>query len=88
MPISFITGTEDRLGGWPLRRAKRAIQVGLCTLSGRAQRETDSPIDAREIAQINYLAFLKQFGIQRRTVPKYSTTSHGSLDAVGTEIIP
>jgi len=71
-----------------LRRAKRTIQVGFCALSGRAQRETDSPIDAREIAQINYLAFLKQFGIQRKTVPKYSTTFHGSLDAVGAGIIP
>jgi glucosyl-dolichyl phosphate glucuronosyltransferase len=72
----------------PLRRAKRAIQAGFCTFSGRARRETGSPIDALEIEQINYLAFLKQYGIQRRTVPKYSTTSHGTLDAVGAGIIP
>jgi glycosyltransferase involved in cell wall biosynthesis len=64
------------------RRAKRAIQIGLCTLSGWGRRETDSPIDAREIAQINYLAFLEQLGIQRKTVPKYSTTSQASLNAV------
>ncbi len=66
-----------------LRRAKRTIQLGFCTLSGPARREAGSPIDALEITQINYLAFLKQFGIQRRTYPKYSATSQASSDAVG-----
>jgi glycosyltransferase involved in cell wall biosynthesis len=70
-----------------LRRTKRAIQVGFGTLSGRGRREAGSPIDAREIAQINYLAFLKQLGIQRRTDPKYSATSTASLDA-GAGVIP
>jgi glycosyltransferase involved in cell wall biosynthesis len=69
-----------------LRRAKRTIQVGFCTLSGRARREAGSPIDAREIAQINYLAFLKELEIQRRRDPKY--TSQASLDTTAAGVMP
>jgi glycosyltransferase involved in cell wall biosynthesis len=70
-----------------LRRAKRMIQVGFCTLSGRERRETGSPIDAREIEQINYLAFLKQLGMQQRKAPKYSVTSQANSDKVGAGVI-
>jgi hypothetical protein len=42
-------------------------------LSGRLRRKAGEPIDSLEIALINYLAFLKQFGIERRTDPKYLT---------------
>ncbi len=58
-----------------LRRAKKTIQLGLCTLSGYLRRRRGSPIDSREIALINYLAFLKQLSIQRRTDPKYLAPS-------------
>jgi len=54
-----------------LRRAKKTIQFGLCTLSGWLRRKGGAPIDCREMELIYHLAFLKQFGIERRTDPKY-----------------
>jgi glucosyl-dolichyl phosphate glucuronosyltransferase len=58
-----------------LRRVKKTIQFGLCTLSARLQKKTGSPIDSREIALISHLAFLQQLANQRRTDPKYLTHS-------------
>jgi glycosyltransferase involved in cell wall biosynthesis len=58
-----------------LRRAKRTIQLGFCALSGWRRRKAGSPIDSHEIELIRRLAFLSQFGIQRKTNPKYSTPS-------------
>lgn len=55
-----------------LRRAKKIIQSGFCKLSSWRRRKTESPIDSREIALLNRLAFLEQIAIQRRTDPKYS----------------
>jgi glycosyltransferase involved in cell wall biosynthesis len=65
-----------------LRRAKKTIQLGFCTLSGCLRRNAGSPIDSREIALINYLAFLKQFGTQRRTDPKYPAPSQSACGAI------
>jgi glycosyltransferase involved in cell wall biosynthesis len=66
-----------------LRRAKQTIQFGFCTLSSRRRRKADSPIDSREIELINYLAFLKEFGIQRRTDPKYLAHSRFAFRRIG-----
>jgi glycosyltransferase involved in cell wall biosynthesis len=66
-----------------LRRIKKTIQFGLCTLSGRLRRKAGSPIDSLEIALINYLAFLKQFEIQRRTDPKYLAPPRFASGAIG-----
>ena len=55
----------------PLRLAKKTIQFGFCTLSGRLRRKAGSPIDSREMALIYHLAFLKQYASQRRADPKY-----------------
>jgi glucosyl-dolichyl phosphate glucuronosyltransferase len=66
-----------------LRRIKKSIQLGFCTLSGLLRRKAGSPIDSREIALINYVAFLKQLGIQRRTDPKYFAPYQFSYDAIG-----
>ena len=54
-----------------LRRIKKTIQFGLCTLSDWLRRKADSPIDSREIELIYHLAFLKQLAALRRTAPKY-----------------
>jgi glycosyltransferase involved in cell wall biosynthesis len=67
----------------PLRRIKKTIELWFCTLSGLLRRKAGSPIDSREIALINYLAFLKQLGIQRGTHPKYSAPCQPSYDAIG-----
>jgi hypothetical protein len=64
-----------------LRRAKKLIQFGLCTLSRWRRRQAGSPIDSREIGLINYLAFLKQVAIQRGTHPKYSERCAESASA-------
>jgi glycosyltransferase involved in cell wall biosynthesis len=71
-----------------LRRIKKTIQLGLCMLSGRLRRKAGEPIDSLEIALINYLAFLKQFGIERRTDPKYLAPprfASGAIRAVATQ---
>jgi glycosyltransferase involved in cell wall biosynthesis len=70
---AYIFHHWDR-GSVPLlaiRRAKKTIEVGFCTLSGWLRRKTGSPIDSREIALISRLAFLEQLARQRRTDPKY-----------------
>jgi glycosyltransferase involved in cell wall biosynthesis len=53
-----------------LRRIKKTVELGFYALSGVLRRKAGSPIDSREIEAINYLAFLKEFGIQRRTDPR------------------
>ena len=68
-----------------LRRAKKAIQLGLCTLSHWRRRQTGSPIGAQEIELINYLAFLKQLAIQRGTDPKYPQRHAQSASAANTD---
>jgi GT2 family glycosyltransferase len=60
-----------------LRRAKHAIQLGLCTLSAWPGRKAGSPIDSRELALIYHLAFLRQLVNQQRTNPKYWAPSQG-----------
>jgi glycosyltransferase involved in cell wall biosynthesis len=65
-----------------LRRAKKVIQLGLCTLSHWRRRQAGSPIDSREIGLINYLAFLKQVAIQRGTDRKYSERCAESASVV------
>jgi len=55
-----------------LRRVKKTIQCGLCTLSRWLQPKAESPIDSLEIALVYHLAFYKEFATQRRTDPKYS----------------
>jgi glucosyl-dolichyl phosphate glucuronosyltransferase len=57
------------------RKAKKAIQLGFCTVSSRLGRKDERPIDSREIALIYRLAFLEQFANQRQTAPKYLAPS-------------
>jgi hypothetical protein len=54
-----------------LRRIKKTIQLGLCSLSHWRRRQAGSPIDSQEIALIHHLAFLQQLGIQQKADPKY-----------------
>jgi glycosyltransferase involved in cell wall biosynthesis len=54
-----------------LRRIKKTIKLGFYMLSRVLRREAGLPIDSRGIDLIYNVAFLKQFGIQRRTDPKY-----------------
>jgi glycosyltransferase involved in cell wall biosynthesis len=57
------------------RKAKKAIQLGLCALFSRLGGEDERPIDSREIALIYRIAFLEQFASQRRTASKYLAPS-------------
>jgi glycosyltransferase involved in cell wall biosynthesis len=63
------------------RKAKKAIQLGFCTLSSRLGRKNERPIDSKEIALIYRLAFLEQCATQRGTAAKYlapSPFAHGA----------
>jgi glucosyl-dolichyl phosphate glucuronosyltransferase len=65
-----------------LRRIKKTIQLGLCTLSHWRRRKVNSPIDSKEIALIHYLAFLKQLGIQQRSHRKYLAPTRLACDSI------
>ncbi len=85
---AYIFHHWDR-GSKPLlaiRRAKKVMQLGLCTLSGWLGRKDGSPIDSREIGLIYHLAFLKQFAAQQRTDPKYLTWKASGRTCVATFI--